>query len=418
MTLDRLRQNSMKKLRLLPAIVVMSSLGHASVQIELRSTATLADVGEAGRIVAKIRVLALRPAQDPWEKDILRAGERSFGDVVATPIGTLVGMTTVQSDEGDVLVANWHNAGSADLGIRQIWMWDTPEHNWFVIKADAAAFASASSAERSLHHVLKWNFMLPSLLQVDARYTSSPGPAFLTGQALLPSADLGREYSLAGIWDNSEAYLVIRVGKAMFLRLYPEGGAYVPERFPPLKEVVRSWSKEQILSEVGKTWRLRGPIANHYTRDAILISAAADRGLAAIDLYALLLSMDAPGPTAWEQRTWLVMRSLAQSRQLEHNRNAIEDITLRLARMESSGPLTLQAVFSVLRDSSDSDYGELALRCLATGIYADAPLKYLMERAGSEDAYVRVKQAVVPQASRALQRAVLGRIRIRINAVR
>jgi hypothetical protein len=284
-------------LRLLLATFFACGYEYAGVRIEMSPVPSMPALPQATRIVTSIRDLALRPPQDRWERDILAASERSFELVLPTPLGGLVGMATAKGDAGDVLVASWHPGDSSELGVRGFSTWDAPEDTWFLIECDQAKFASASSAESFLKQLLRWNSIPDLRLQVKFALSS---PANLAGSMVVPWVRPGGEYFLYGIRHESEAYLLIQVGKSYFYRDYPEGGSFVPERFPPLKQLVSTWNKDRLLSEVDRTWLVRGPMANYNSRDAILVSAAVQRGLDRSDLERLLLATNAPDSAAVE----------------------------------------------------------------------------------------------------------------------
>ncbi|HMG04827.1 MAG TPA: hypothetical protein VK581_05155 [Chthoniobacterales bacterium] len=203
-------------------------------------------------------------------------------------------MATVKSAGGDVLAANWRPGASADFGVRSIWVWDTAEYNWFVLQCDPAIVVSSRSTEKFINQVLNWQLVLPTSSIIQFRYSPASSGTFLIGSAHILYADRGGDYSVSGIRVNSKSYVLITVGKARFMRDYPEGGAYVPERFPPLRELAGGWSKQQILAEIGKMWLMRGAISKINSRDIILISEAAKHGFTADDLYTVLMPPNVP----------------------------------------------------------------------------------------------------------------------------
>ena len=405
-----MQNNTIRKMSLV-LIICAYSVACAEVEVRITQVPTLPVLPEA-HIVAAIKSALMRTPENMWEEELIKAGQRSFESVLAGPPGSLAGMSTTTDAEADILLSRWEPDNLFDLGFRALYLWDMPDFNWFVIKCDPSRFASADNTEAFLKKVLTWHFM-PSSFRVQLRYAPESTPTFLAGGGDLPAPKRGGLYYLFGVRDGSETYLMIGVGKAYFMHDYPQGGAYVKERFPPLRDLVQSWSKGQILSEVEKTWGARQPTTYNNYRDVILISAAVQRGLTKSELEALLLPGNAPDAAASELRTSAVMKALLDYHQLASNRDAIEDITLRIDRQE--GRFALQAVFLTLAASADFDGGDLALKCVATCGSVEPALRYLVHRGTSEAVYNKLKNAVVPAEAEGLRRTALEQIRSRID---
>jgi hypothetical protein len=226
----------------------------------------------------------------------------------------------------------------------------------------------------------------------------------------------GEEYGLVGLRLDSGCYLVLKVGKGQFTLEYPEGWAYVPERFPPLKELVKGWSTERVLSEVGRTWALNAAFANNNYRDTILIREAARRGLDPEALRRLLLPASAPGLIAWSQSVGSVMSALVETQQLDANHDTLVEIAMSLGRRQDADTFASEHLFGALRDHSNFDDTELALRCLTECLSPTAPLMYLAQRGNDEATYARVAAAVVADPiSQRWQGTALKNIRARIG---
>jgi hypothetical protein len=402
-----------------PAITAGSSLvigagAYAEAGLETVTVPAIPEYKEAAEIVASIRGLVLRSPQDEWERSLLGAGARSFSRVSVRSLGPLVGMMIAKSreDGSDALVAEWQPGESAADGVRGLWVWDAPEYSWFVFQCDPAKFASSNVTQDFLDGFLKWRSILPPNVPLRVQYSATSRPSFLAAFTVLPFAERGLEHSLHGIWQNSQAYLLIRAGKAWFSTTYPKGGIYVPERFPPLKELAKNWDKERILTETARTWQTRGPGTYHHYRDSILISELAARGFTREDLERLLLAPNPPSSVARELRASTVIWALIDSKQLDRSRAAVEDVTLKMSNLPNS-PLALSTILGSLA-RIDSDYSDLATKCLSTCIDKEPALQYLLLKGSSEETYAQVEHAVVPDRLVALQQRALGQIRGRI----
>jgi hypothetical protein len=398
--------------------LAIGTLAHAESGLEIVPVSAIPEYKEAGDIVASIRGLVLRSPQDAWERSLVKAGERGFGLVSLKSMGPLTGMTIVKgNNEGnEALVAQWEPGESAGDGLRAVWLWDTPEYSWYVIQCDPARFASSNATQGFLDGLLRWQSILPAYTSLRVQYSPASSPRFLVAFPALTFAERGLEYSLHGVWHNSGPYLLIRAGKGLFSTLYPEGGIYVPERFPPLKELAKEWDKERILAETARTWQARGPSTYQRFRDSILISELANRGITGSDLERLLLAPNPPSWVARELRTGSVMRALVNSKELDRNHDSLEDVTLRMGSLGDS-PFALNMILSSLA-RIDSDYSDLATKCLATCIDKEAPLQYLLLKGSSEEAYTNVEHAVVPDRLAELRQRAIEQIRGRIEGAK
>ena len=195
------------------------------------------------------------------------------------------------------MIAKWEAKDAGEKGVLALWIYDTPDYNWFIVKCDPSSFSPSASIPAFLKQVLNWPYIWP--LNLGLKSSLVKGAELFRGTAMLSQPWRGEEYGLVGLRLDSGCYLVLKVGKGQFTLGYPEGWAYVPERFPPLKELVKGWSIERVLSEIGKTWAVNAAFANNNYRDTILIREVVQRGLDSEALRRLLLPASAPGLIAW-----------------------------------------------------------------------------------------------------------------------
>lgn len=404
-----------KTLLPLAAALALSTANAAGVRIEITSVPEQPRDAQGESIVRAVQGFAARQPQDATEAAFLKAAGRSFEAVLIPRPGPLVGMTTIKSGGDDVLIAQWQPGQPAATGVESFWVWDAPDYSWFVLKCDSANFKSPASAQDFLGRILKWETGAPDPLRLNLRYAVSEGGVFLDGTADQLLVGSGPEYRVLGVRSGPDSYLLVQVWKELFRLGYPEGGVYVPERFPPLKELVKGWSKERILSEVGRLWDRSDWFAKIAIRDDILIAEAAKRGLDRSDLELLFFPSNVPGFRAWSWRTGSVMTALVQTNQVDGNREAIADIAMKLGIRKDVGRFALQNIFDGLSQSK-GDFTELALECLSKCVNVEPPLSYLGKRGNTEDVYAKVKQAVVADLVQEAQRdEALSNIRARID---
>jgi len=82
-----------------------------------------------------------------------------------------------------------------------------------------------------------------------------------------------------------------------------------------------------------------------------------------------------------------------------------------------AAPLAVRPVFAILA-RADSDFSDLAMKCLDTCLDQEPSLDYLFRKGGSEDAYAKVEHAPLPVRLLDLQRRTLEQIRGRIESAK
>ncbi|HLK63470.1 MAG TPA: hypothetical protein VKU19_08520 [Bryobacteraceae bacterium] len=413
-----MRLDTMKRHTLLLAALVWCPFAMADVRLKVTTVPSLPEIREATAIIEETRALAMRQTRDSWESELLRAAERSFAQAVSAPVGPLLGMATTHTNDGDVLVAQWEPGAAASAGVLGISMWDTPDYSWFMLKCDPVELESYSSTQVILKKLLKWPLPLPEPLVLVGSYGLGNSGTFFAAAASLPHLERGLEYRLFAVRSSAGSYVLLKLGKGLFLLNYPEGGVYVPERFPPLRQVIATWPKEAVFAEVGKIWAKSSAYATNNVRDKILILQAAQSGFSDSDLRSLMLPANVPGDVAWSQRASAVMDALIKTQQVDKYHDVIEEVTLQIGSREDSGEFAAKVVFDALRMAATGDYSSLALKCVAKCIYVDAPLRYLVDRGATESVYSQLDRAIVPQNSEWLRRQALDKIRERIGKAR
>ena len=406
--------------RLVPLVCGMlacaAAMAGPDVRVSVTNVPTLPDHGDLRQIISAVLQAPVQSPEGVWEAGFVRGAERSFDAVLHVPLGPLIGVATTRRGSDDVFMAKWRPGSPTPPEVRDISILDAPDYSWIILGCDPSAFDSSAATLAFLERNLRWIFAVPDQpMKVTVSYAGATSQNFLDGRADLLQPEYEGEYYIFGVRVEASAFLVLKIGNGRLRYAgYPDGSLYVPERFPPLAGLVKEWSKDRLISEVGALRSRSIAFANNNDRDRILISEAARRGLARSDLEVLLEPTAPFSYSQWKDRATALVTALADSGQLERDRDALSEITLKLGRRAEAGG-AVDGVFRTLLESP-SDFSTLAIECLSTCTMTGPAIAYLGERGTTEEAYLSVKRvAVSGTLAQADQQYALGKIRARID---
>jgi hypothetical protein len=160
---------------------------------------------------------------------------------------------TYRNGSGDIMIAKWNIEGSSVKG--SVILKDTPYMSLDELRLSRRDIVSRDDLTSFLSDILVSR--KPPLNLDPGSFTVSlpsppPGITSFSGQFSLSEVHGLRNCSIAGVMAENEWYLTFYVPPT-----YAGPGpyyhtAFVPERFPPLTELVREWGTQRIWSEVGK----------------------------------------------------------------------------------------------------------------------------------------------------------------------
>jgi hypothetical protein len=202
------------------------------------------------------------------------------------------------------------------------------------------------------------------------------------------------------------------VGKAFTESFYPVP-PFIPERFPPLTDLVHSWNSEKIWSEVGKP---AGPhpwedYSDH--RDGILITELVRRGVNEERFSELLRTAN---PATLENRANVVFGAL---RAAGNGPALTRFIGPALATYEQIGLSATDAVdvlFIHARRDCSLAFEEQALSLLKKGIFLGPAFTYLGECSTSKEVLQTLESFSSPLETEPQRNAAVQRLRGRTGA--
>ena len=224
------------------------------------------------RILSNLDVTRLRHLEDdsPEGKAHLWAGHAT--KVLRLSLGPSDGAYTLATENGDVLVARWPTLGADDGGGRLdygIWVWDQPWAKTLVIELNPLLLTDDAKIAGYCTKLFEWDDRWRRALSLS-RQTSEDKRTLINGRFELHQRSNGMlpaDLWLQALNDGTKAYIVVSIS----------GGTTLMERFPLFRERIASYSKQRLLTELGKGLPPR-VFAYPQERDAIIIRELISRG--------------------------------------------------------------------------------------------------------------------------------------------
>lgn len=331
---------------------------------------------------------------DPRADLLLKAAEGFTKDVFNFSTLTFLRAITYQNDNSDEMIVEWTFKGSGAGGT--LVLRDTPFLSEYTMRFKDCACRTREDLSRLLTGLVVWAKRPVNLGAININLPASyPNSAFW-GSPPQPSSEVEviRDFNLRGWVKDQDLYLHINVGKAFTKSYYPVP-PFIPERFPPLTELLELWSSRRIWGEVGRPAGPSKDVDLSEIRDEILITELARRGLSENEFVELLRNVRS---YRLYSRAGIVIDSL-------HNAGKAMDFNqyfeAALRMYQRLGPSAGNAVGELFRqrfrrtgcaEQLEAD----SLRLLRENIFQVAAMGYLGECSTSEEAVRAIAAASVP----------------------
>jgi hypothetical protein len=292
---------------------------------------------------------------------------------------------------GDVLIAEW--AVDEPLGKGSIILIDTPYFSDYMLRLSGCKIGSRADLADFLRTlVLSWRPIAPlprqnQVVQMQWPAPTMALPASFPRVAYFQGSQLGTspflfisDFRFSGRLEGKEWYLHFGIGKSNAVN--PPSGepstvpAFIPERFPQLTDLVKSWGAGEIRHEVGHEVRpFEATPSFTDRRDQILIAELARRGLPDEQVADLLTDVQ-PVPENYELRLGSFIRGY------EAGKGSWLDLFgPALKAYEGVGPLADSTVLNLFADagrrSCPLEVEQQALDTLRKGVFSRGPFSYL-----------------------------------------
>ena len=348
---------------------------------------------------------------DPQAEAVLRAAEAVTKKLFNFQSLQLQRAVAYRDTRGDIVLAEWHVSEPFASGT--VLVEDTPFVSEYLLRLTNCNIATRDDLTAFLSRLLVWGqppaklrFLQVNLPPGAARVEAFGGVQLGACSPLLYFCS----YQLTGEAAGGEWLLRLQVGKDTLSSEYPVSPR-IPERFPPLAELVKGWDGARIRSELGKpfTHAPYGDVSGN--RNRFLVAELARRGLSVRDIVELL---ESASPSVLAARAHFVVAGLKDAGDPVPLSGYIEPAMKLYRRLGPRAGVAVRTLFANASKACAPVFEEQALDLLKEGILVEGPLGYLRMCASSQESLVAVDSAVVPQQHHFLKedvsRAIRGRL--------
>jgi hypothetical protein len=346
---------------------------------------------------------------DPGAGKLLDAAQSFTKAVFSLPSLELVRATT-RRDDGDVLIVKW--AVNEPFAKGSLILQDLPYSSSYEFRLTGVGIQSKDDVANFLTKLLTWNKpptnFVPSAFYVYSG--SGPVRAYLARSYQSSSADL-RNVTVGAATLDGAWFIEVELGKD-FTRGYYPVTPFVPERFPPLEELVKSWGFNRIWGEVGRPVGPDGSQGYSHFRDDILVTELIRRGLTEEQFVELLSNVDSVGLGTRAQVVLFALQQEGKGASLGRYFGPA------LRMYEHIGPGSSDAVETLFRFAAaacSKPYEAEAARLLKSGTFPNASLLYVSRCSASQDVLEAVSSADVPDKLLDAKKFALMDIRKRLG---
>ena len=325
---------------------------------------------------------------DAAAEQLLRGAEAHTKSIFAVPSLRFQRAVTQSipsgRQRGDVLIAEWNFQEAFGKGA--IVLTDTPYYSNYEVRLSDCKIGSQADLTTFLGAVLR-----PGKGPVDPSTRPTP-PGGMTVYLPLDSSAITlfrgsrpsispylfiADFTFSGLLENEEWFIDFGIGKAGTSSFYPVP-LYIPERFPPLGDLIKPWSFRQIRSSVGepvKPWEGGADFTDR--RDRILIAELARRVLSQDQVIDLLRDVE-PTANGYASRLGAVSGGFQDA-----GKEPFEQLFFKpaLELYESIGYLANQSVQMMFSQAANlgcsADYETEAIEALRKGTFPEGGFAYL-----------------------------------------
>ncbi len=312
---------------------------------------------------------------DPAADQVLRSAEAATKALIHVPTLTFQRAATRRDEYGDVVVVEW--AIHEPYGAGSIVLEDTPFESIYEIKLRDFEQLSQTRLSDLLSAALVWRQATPNY--IDSMTVDIPeGPlidSFRVDWPLRRAIIIGLREGMEGEIDQGDLFIHFQLDKGPFGKFYPVP-SFVPERFPPLTNLIETWSFAQIRREVGRSVRAY-PKGHDFSsaRDRILLATLARRGLTQDQVVDLLDDVDHTAD-GYHDRFVAVMAGFEASNTAFLS-PFFDPILDNYKEIGTSTRLAVQALFGAATRQCSASYEDRALGLLRRGLFPEGPLAYV-----------------------------------------
>jgi hypothetical protein len=381
-----------------------------------------------------IRQASLNQPEDEHTYGVIGSARAAYREYFRPERAELAGAATLTHHNQDVLLARW-KTDYPDHGLSEILLWDEPGFTSYLFRVDPKTLRDGAGLQRLLDDLLDWSkvdrhrrlLQSPSLQlpPIEVGLVWNPKTGDIDGatkpwllQYLYQFAGGMLDiFSMEAYGTTEYAYIDFTLGKRPISSHYREGMVWIAERFPPLRERVKDWSKDRVLWELGKG-RTFAPIFGSRDRDVVLLKELFCRDVAPREFAALLGRSDLPSETT----QFTILRLAIEAHRGKQFESVIREFLDRVDNtpgqhwIEATYSTKSAVILNYMRPIKDVDLTNTAWRRLSS-IQAggEAELSYLRERIQGWEDYRSLRELSLPERLESARRDALREIRMRLG---
>jgi hypothetical protein len=270
------------------AIMVASALAQPGVDIRHESGVFPDTLREAEGRWLKAHG-TWRNATSPEDRAVTAAIATTFNEYFQPQLDMPSGIETLTESGKDILVARWTASREMTIFSEMI-AWDTPDRTTFLFRLHHGVWSSNSAIQSFFERLLRApraDRRIPVIKSVQLNVGVDPNGQRRIGSGALVLNTIPRQFARGPdasfyLWDAKDAsYLSMTLQEYITLD-YPADMRRIGERFPPLTERAKQWSKQRLIDE------LTPGGFDAMDRDRILTAELLTRNVADDELLALL----------------------------------------------------------------------------------------------------------------------------------
>lgn len=372
-------------------------------------------LNETRSAISHLNPSKLKPVPERGlERQLVEGGSRAAAMILNRKLGPVTGAYTLVTSSGDLLVARWE--ASEDT-----WLWDSPWQTVFVLRVPREVIRNADSLAQYCEALLAWSkpplqLTAATILRFDA---GDDNPTWVQGEGKHRQQERGLfQWQLAGLEANGAAFIAISVSKPFLRNFYPDE-SLVHERFPPLADRITQLSREALIDELGKGFRLeQGSTAYPKARDKVIVTELLSRGAVSAEEVRQIIvgAYDIDGQRAAHvvnSRLSLFLDALKERGELEVYAPALERLCLTAKSNGALADFSVGSIFGAMV-SSGVPFSRVALAFVERGMFLNVSLFYLENYASDEETLQRVSVLTLNPDLEGQRKQAIDKIKARI----
>jgi len=351
---------------------------------------------------------------DPAATELASAEDKWTTSIFNLPSLARKRPITYRNSVGDNLLMEWEFQEPFAEG--NVILRDTPYYSTYSMRLTAGSWQTRDELSNLLTALIRSEaapIRIPSF-----RVFVAPEYPKVTPFEALPTLTLSerpfiRDFFVFGRESQGQLFIQVNVGK-----VFSDGlagvPAFVPERFPPLSVLARSWDEQKVFQEIGRPTdpSIGGKFSEK--RDLILITELARRGLSEDSFLKLLVSVRSRDLESRASTVFTAMHDTGKDADFDRYFQPMLAEYLRIGP-SADGAMRESFRAAARRGVCAAEFEQSALRLLQAGTLQDTALYYLGGCSGSEEVTGILASIPVPFKFVPLQESTLVAIQNRLE---